>query len=639
MRRFCTAVVLALAVGALAACGGSAGQDTTDSATEPVPTGAESAATAPESTDTLTFTSAEVPADGPPADLLPETKYVITVKLEPGIQWSDGSPLTASDFVGQYDVLWAYQDPIWQSLTGVQAPDDQTVVFQTRDLSTNILWSLIRWNQPAAQSQYGEVFAELATLHAADAKQDSPEVAAALEKLAALELDETVGYGPYVVDPASVTAQQLIMKKNPGGYNADKIDFDEIVIYWGATQQTVPLLLSDQLDYTADVLTPSDRRALEARENIELIRTPLSTGTGLWFNESIELFSKKEFRQAVAYVLDRERNAQIALGDAARPIEYMVGFSDKLVPGWLSDETVDALQGYEQDTAKATELLESIGLRREGDGWVDSSGKPVSFEITAPADFPDFLASAKDVSEQLNDFGFETKVRGVPGAERPDVIKQAQYEAILDFSLVSTPSHPQTSLNWNMAAGFFGTNNPEATGDESKGLNWSWNQTAPDGTEVYIPDLLAQAVSGVDLEPQREAIATLAQIFNDQLPVIPIFERYTTDPIAHGPRVTGWLPATDPIYLNNQGSDNYTSMQLLYGVLSPAESGDGTFHGSAAYLQPPSYSWNLYTANALYLSLTSPAYDLSLPPLFWYSEAEKAYVPAVGQSYSVYEVG
>src|SRR5690606_6582064 len=150
----------------------------------------------------------------------------------------------------------------------------------------------------------------------------------------------------------------------------------------------------------------------------------------------------------------------------------------------------------------------------------------------------------------------------------------------------------------------------------SKGLNWPWQQEAPDGTEVYIPDLLDEAVAGLDTEPQKEAVETLAQIFNDQLPVVPIFERYTTDPIAHGPRVTGWLPLDHPVYENNQGSDPPVAVQFLAGVLKKADSGDGSFRTSAPYAQPPNYSLNYYAGNSMYFTMTSPSYDITLPPLF-----------------------
>jgi peptide/nickel transport system substrate-binding protein len=610
----------------LAGCGGGSSSD---------PSGGSPAAGA-SGGGTLELVSAEVPGKAP-AKVAKGTDHVITLELTPGVKWSDGSPLTAADFVGLYDVRWAQQDPVWESLTDVKAPTDTRLVFETRSLSPNLLQTLVRWNQPGASSQYGDVYRRLARLRAEGADPADPEVAAVVEELDAMKPKSLVAYGPYVVDPGSVTAQQLRMVKNDGGFNADKIKFDRVDVTWGiGPQQSVPLLLRNELDYTTDALTPSDVRALGANPNIEFIKSPLSTGTGIWFNESTKPFDDKRFRQAIALIVDRKRNATVSLGDAAKPVEHMVGFSDNYVADWLPDDVVAELDPYALDHDAAAKLLEEVGLAKDGDDWT-YDGKRFGFEITAPTDFPDFLASAKDVSAQLNEFGFDTHVRGIPAANRPDTIKQGRYEVMLDFSMVSAPAHPATSLDWNMAEGFFGTNNPEADG--AKGLNWPWRQEAPDGTRVYIPDLLDEAVAGLDKEPQEGAVQTLAQIFNDQLPVVPLFERYTTDPIAHGPRVTGWLPSDHPIYENNQANDPYVAIQFLAGVLRPEAGSDGSFRTSAPYPQPPNFSWNFYAANSLYSGLTTPSYDATMPPLLWWANAIDAYIPGIAKSYSVAEVG
>ena len=585
---------------------------------------------------TYDLVSAELPGAQAPAGVPAGTNYVVTVNLQPNVKWSDGTPLTAQDFLGAFNLLWAQQSDLWNSLVDVKAVSDTTLEFDASDLSQNVLHQLLRSNQTGASSVYGDIYKRIADLRASGAKPDSADVAAALEDLDALKPDEPVTYGPFNIDPGSVTAQSLKMVKNPGGLNAEKIGFEEVDVAWGSTQESVPLILQNELDYTTDALTPSDVKAVSANSNIELIRTPLSTGAGLWFNETIKPFDDSRFRQAVAYIIDRDRDATVALGDAAKPVKLMAGFSDSYAPDWLSEDVQSKLNPYSHDLDKASELLEEVGLAKDGDEW-SYDGQPLSFEITAPTDFTDLLASAKDVSEQLNEFGFDTQVRGIPAASRPDTITQGRYQAMLDFSMVSAPEHPATSLDWNMAEGFFGTNDPESSG--AKGLAWPWDQTAPDGSQVYIPDLLAQATAGMDTAPQKTAVETLAQIFNDQLPVIPIFERYTTDPIAHGPRVTGWLPADHPIYQNNQGNDPYIAMQLLEGVLKPADGSDGTFKTDAPYSQPPDFSWNYFAANGMWNSLTTPAYHVTLPPLFFHARALDSYVAGVGESYAIAKVG
>ena len=375
---------------------------------------------------------------------------------------------------------------------------------------------------------------------------------------------------------------------------------------------------------------------MEQNPNLELIRSPLSVGPALWFNESLEPFGQKEFRQAVAYVINRDEAASIALGEAGKPIEYMAGFSDLLVPGWLTDATRDSLNAYQTDPDKAAALLESIGFEKQGASWLDANGAPVTFEITAPGDFVNFLAAAQVVSQQLNAFGFQTTVRSIAAQERPNVIDQARYEALMDFGLISTPSHPSTSYEYYMTEGYFGSNKPDAeTG--SKGLNWPLTQQTSDGETVNIRALIEQSLAGDDVEAQKDPVQTLAQVFNNQLPIIPIFERYTTDPINTEARVTGWLPLDNPVYKNNQGSDNYVAIQFLDGTLEPVAGSDGTFRTALPY-QQQDYSFNFFTGNSLQQSFSSPVYHMAFPPLMWYSETEQRYVPEVAEGYTVTEL-
>lgn len=637
--RWRLALMIALSI-VVAACTASTDDVTTTSIPGSATTTSGPGTTQPSADPAGTLEMADAHVVGVvPEELDDEAAFAITVKLKEGISWSDGSPLTAHDFVGGYEVLWAQEYGIWNALTSVTAADDHTIVFQTRTLSANILRDLIRWNQTTSTSQYGDFYDRLRDLRLGGVEAGDPDVQDVLAELMAYSPSETVAYGPYVVDPSTVTAQQLRMRKNPGGYNADVIGFDEVIVHWGSTQQTMPLILADQLDYSTDPLSSADEQAVAGKSNVTLIRTPLQIATGIWFNQSIEPFDLTEFRQAVALVVDRERNAAVSLGPSGRAITYMTGYSDNLARTWLDEATQGSLDQYNTDLDRAASLLESVGFSRQGNQWVGPDGAPVSFEIIAPTDFTDFLASARDVSEQLNDFGFDTTVRGIPAASRLEVIPQADYEVMLDFSMISTPNHPHSSLNWNMGFGFWGNNNPEAPEGTSKGMNFSWDQLDSNGNQVYIPDLLEASIAGLDFGPQGEAVKTLTQIFNRELPVVPLYERYTNDPSAAEPRVRGWLPQDHPVYMNNQGSDNYASIQLLQGTLQPIEGADGTFQTAAQYRQPPGVSWNYYTADSMYLSLTSPAYDVSFPPLFWYSESEQVYFSSVAEWYSISTAG
>jgi peptide/nickel transport system substrate-binding protein len=188
-----------------------------------------------------------------------------------------------------------------------------------------------------------------------------------------------------------------------------------------------------------------------------------------------------------------------------------------------------------------------------------------------------------------------------------------------------------------MTDAFFNANNPAAA-DGPKGLNWPWQQRTPDGAEIDVKQYVEQSAQGIDADAQKQYVEPLALIYNDQLPVLALFERYSNDPIDVGARVTGWLPLDDKIYQNNQGADNYIAIQMLDGTLKAAPTGDRSFRTSYPYPQPPNYSFNYFTANSLEQNVGYPSYNLLYPPLFWYMTADAQYVPAVAESYELKNV-
>ena len=599
------------------------------------PTGTSPAATSPVASATLSATPTPLPTSYPAG-----VKDVITVKLKPGIKWSDGTTLSAADWVGTYDLYWAQGDSSWPSMVDVVQIDDLTFQYWLKDLSSQELWYLVRWNEAASRSQYGEFFDRARVLRKAGKATDSDEVKELLADLDKFHPDTAVTFGPFAFDPKSITESEMDLVKNPGGFNADKIGFDKFVVNWGDTQQAVPLILSNQLDYTTAALSPADERAAVANPNLKIIRGPLGVGPAVWFNEKIKPFDKKEFRQAVAYLLDRAKIGTVALGTSAKPIVDMAGFSDNLGKQWLTADTVAKLNHYDQDTAKATQLLTGIGWTKSGNVWKDETGKTVSYELTAPSDFVDFFAAGEEVAQELTAFGIKTTVRGIAASDRPQTIKEANYQLLIDFNQISTPSHPAATFSYTLTEGFFGSNSPDSAAGQPKGYGWPLTQTAPDGSSASIRDLIAKSQVGLDVEAQKIPVQTLSLIFNDQLPIVPLYERYTNEPINVVDRVNGWLDFSDPVYLNNQGSDNYVSQQFVGGTLTVAPGGDGTFRTNAPYAQPPNYNFNFFDySNGLMWTITSPTAEAIIPPLFWGSVKDGTYInTGLGESWKLEEI-
>ena len=96
---------------------------------------------------------------------------------------------------------------------------------------------------------------------------------------------------------------------------------------------------------------------------------PATNGPGIYFNNDVYPLNKKEVRQAFAYIIDRQENAKVAMGEAGRGIQYEAGFTDLQVEAWLSPETIAKLNQYPVDQTKKTDLLLAL-LRKSDSGQV-----------------------------------------------------------------------------------------------------------------------------------------------------------------------------------------------------------------------------------------------------------------------------
>jgi peptide/nickel transport system substrate-binding protein len=609
----------------LSACGAA-----TPAATEPpAPPEPTQAPPTPEPTAT------EPPTEAPEEVFPPEVKAVITITLPVGTMWSDNTPLTAKDVVGTWDILWMRKSGNWNWLANVVAKDDRTVQFQVTTPGPAILDAIVRTTPPRPYSQYGKWMDAAAEFRAADADRDGDAVKAVNDELNAFLPEAGVVYGPFNIDSASVTEAQLTMTKVPTGFNADKIDFDKVTVYWGDTAQTMPLYLSSELDYSSAAYSPANLEAIRAMgPQVAVLGGPATNGPGIYFNHDVYPLGKKEVRQAIAYAIDRVENCTVAFGESCRPIKYMAGFTDAAVPTWLSAEEIARLNTYDYDLAKAEELLTGLGFTRGSDGiWVDDQGKKLEFDLSVPAEFTEYLASSENVAQQLAEFGIKVNVKPYPSAERNDKHKVGDYQMSMDIGMRFTYFHPFVSYDYNVRPGIGFKNDPEGA-EGARGMNMPYLQKTADGKEINIKEWVDKMAEGFDVEAQKPYVADMASMFNENLPVVQMFERYLTDPVDTQTRVVGWLPPDDPIYLNNQ-NNSPVARQFLGGSLKPSETNTAKeFKTSYPYVQPPKGNYNLYSPDTILIQ-GAVLQTFLYPPFTFYDVNEGTYVPFFAEAWEI----
>ncbi len=572
-----------------------------------------------------------------PAPKAPEgTKSTITITLRKGAKWSDGAAFTTKDVIGTYNILWMQTSATWNSLVDVVARDEQIVDFFVSRPGPAILDTIVRAQITRPTAQYGKWMDAAADFRKKNADRKGDDVKKVLDELLAFRPTSAVVYGPYNVDPKQLTEAQFTLVKNASGFNADKIDFDKVVVFYGDTTLSMPLYLTSDLDYTSNAYSPANLSAIRAAgSQFVVLGGPGTNGPGIYFNNDVYPLNKKEVRQAFAYAIDRVENCKVAFGESCRPVKYQVGFTDAAVPTWLNAAQVGKLNTYDFDVKKAEALLTSLGFKKGSDGiWVDDKGKKMEYELIVPADFTEYLASSENVSQQLAKFGIKATVKPYQSSQRNAVHKAGQYQISMDIGFRFTSVfHPLISYDYNLRPGIGFKNDPEGP-EGARGINLPYKQKTADGKEINIKEWVDKMADGFDAEAQKPFVADVASMFNDNLPVLEMFERYLTDPIDTKTRVTGWLPVEDKIYRNNQ-QNSPVARQFLSGQLKPsATNRTKQFNTSYPYTQPPKANFNLYSTDNI-MQNGAVITNFLYPPFTYYDVNEGKYVPFFAESWTI----
>ncbi|MFD7948644.1 ABC transporter substrate-binding protein, partial [Streptomyces sp. NPDC059744] len=120
-------------------------------------------------------------------------------------------------------------------------------------------------------------------------------------------------------------------------------------------------------------------------------------------------YDKKEVRQALTYLLDREAITKVGQPVGGMASTAPAGMIRKSTEQWLGADAVGKLNPYAHDEAKATELLKGAGLKQKGGKWYLANGKQWKITLQTVNGFSDWIAASTVVANELTAFGIETK--------------------------------------------------------------------------------------------------------------------------------------------------------------------------------------------------------------------------------------
>lgn len=488
-----------------------------------------------------------------------------TIKLKSGLKWSDDSDFTSADYLATLGCAYIMRQPMWNYMSKVEAPDPTTVLITLKNPSTVLERYLLK-RQILPASQYKEWGDKALAIIAGGKTMDDDEGATLAADFQKFAPDNYVAIGPFTIEKDTLTNTQMTMVKNEKSGLAPDVKFEKIVVYNGETDTMTPLVQSKDVDYATHGFAPASEKAFQSA-GFRILRPPNYSGGALMLNlEKLPEFKDPDARRALAYAIDRKVNGEVSLGESGVGVDYMAGFSDNQLDDWLSADEKGKLVKYEKSADKAAELLQKAGWKKNGNAWTKPDGSAAKYEVSFPAQYADYSATGKNIAQQLAEFGFDMTPRGVDQAQMPIDVDKGNFQMGIQGWGSSTQPHPYFAFVTDLLT----HNIPIAKNNGGKGMNFELQnvQTSQFGT-VDIEQLITDAGVGLDADSQKAAVAKLALIFNDLLPMIPLYERYGNNPALEGTRVQKFPADDDPIIKNPAYADNFVVLGMLQGSIVP----------------------------------------------------------------------
>jgi peptide/nickel transport system substrate-binding protein len=482
------------------------------------------------------------------------------VKLRSGIKWSDGTAFGAKDVYATFNLGRLEGFAIWSYVDKMELKDDQTLSFHFSRPSSLAERLLLR-EVIRPDSQYGALSKKTDGLISAGKKSTDQEWKDVRTELANFRPTTPVSVGPYRIDPATLTESQVTFVRNPGGYAENKVNFDKVVVYNGETAQITPLVLGGDVDYATHGFPVATDKAFQSA-NIRVVRPPLYTGPALYFHwEKAPQFQDVRLRYAVAHAINKEESATVTYGDSAKVQKFMAGFSDNLVPDWISTADQAKLKPYEFSTTKAEQFMTQAGYAKGSDGIWAKGGQKLEFDLVYPSDFVDWASAAQHAAESLTKFGIKVTPRGIVSSTQSVEVNDGKHPFFVRAWGASTAPHPQYGFIQDLR-----THNTTPAGG---GMKYPLKQKLPSsGKEVDLDEMINRTGEGLDESKQKAAVTELALAFNELLPIIPLWQRYGNNPVNDKKRTTNWPADSDAIYKNPDG-DSFAITLLIRGTLQP----------------------------------------------------------------------
>ena len=406
----------------------------------------------------------------------------LTVVPRADVTWSDGEPFTADDIVFSFETASIPAlDTAGLKYEGAEVDGDKVVLSFGDSKYVNQARVL---HVPIVPKHIWEKFEDPAT---------DPVTG-----------DDLVGTGPYAM--ANWSTESVTLDARDDYWGGDLAVPELHYVSYGDNTALTTALANGDADWAQAFIPQIEEQFLSADpEHNKFLASPTTGSATLFMNLQQKPFDDPAFRQALAWVIDRDAYVDIAREGASEPVWSVTGLSSI-----LEDEIQPEFEGvdYKVDAEKARDLLETAGYTWKDDALIDPDGTPVSFTLSVPSGWSDWNTAQELIAEDVKDsIGAEVKIDMPDWGGWADPRDNGTFSAIIHWLEDSGTAYGL----------YTSTMDPRWISPEGKaGFNFG-RFDDPEATAAL--NTYANASSD---EERTTAIDTLQTIFSEQVPAIPL---------------------------------------------------------------------------------------------------------------------
>jgi peptide/nickel transport system substrate-binding protein len=330
-----------------------------------------------------TYKASNVLKGEPKLETSPQQK--VTYDIADDAVWSDGVPITSTDFKYTWDQI-AHTDDVYDKTgyTNIQSVDDS--------------------NPKVAVVTFSKPFGDWKGLFTGNYGIFPSHILQGKDRDATMKDGYDFSGGPWIIQQW-VKTDNITLVPNPK-YWGTKPSLDKVIFkFQPDTSSEFTAFKSDQVSmiYPQPQLDAVDQINAGLPNSQKVITTDTGNFEALWLNQGKPPFDDPAVRKAVAYSIDRTAIVQRLFGAIGvnQPLQFL---NAPIVSDFVDQ---NAFSQYKKDLSQVDKLLTGDGYVKGSDGIYAKNGQKLSFTVQTTAGNQRRILTQQILQSQLKDAGID----------------------------------------------------------------------------------------------------------------------------------------------------------------------------------------------------------------------------------------